>query len=325
MTNPLEQKQMMNEETEETKIEKPIPNNNWDKQFNKIYYSVISICAAMVLAFNLYNIYKVSAEFNSETSLSPSNSTIFLIIECLTQIIGTVVAISVIFLVGAIILKIFKKLVNYNFIPPLAVAIIVGSFMYVTLVIAATPIAKPVIYLYPEEKQDVSVQINFQGKIIADYPRYDKAIKGWKVTAYPDGHLIDHRDNQEYSYLFWEGKLDIPVDWDFSKGFVVKGENTREFLQQILPRIGLTPKEYNEFIVYWYPLMKDNSYNLIHFANEQYAKTAPLTITPKPDSMLRVFMVFKALDKKIEIEPQVISSFERKGFTVVEWGGTRIK
>lgn len=182
---------------------------------------------------------------------------------------------------------------------------------------------KPLIYLYPQKKQDVYVKLNFDGTLTSSYPMYDESIEGWKVTAYPDGKIINHADNQEYSYLFWEGKSSTPVDWDFSRGFVVKGEDTMEFLQKTLSEIGLTPKEYNEFIVYWYPLLKDNRYNLIHFAEEQYTKMAPLEITPKPDSMLRVFMVFKPLDKKIEIEPQVFQPFERKGFTVVEWGGDK--
>jgi hypothetical protein len=36
-------------------------------------------------------------------------------------------------------------------------------------------------------------------------------------------------------------------------------------------------------------------------------------------------MVLKKLDAKIEIKPQELSSFERNGFSVVEWGGTEIK
>jgi hypothetical protein len=150
-------------------------------------------------------------------------------------------------------------------------------------------------------------------------------IGGWKVTAFPDGKIINHDDKQEYNYLFWEGKTASKVNWDLSSGFVVKGTDTREFLQETLSKIGLTPKEYNEFIVYWYPLMMDNEYNLIHFAGKQYTDTAPLNITPEPDSMLRVFMVYKPLSKFIEIEAQAIKPFERKGFTVVEWGGVEIK
>ena len=56
-----------------------------------------------------------------------------------------------------------------------------------------------------------------------------------------------------------------------------------------------------------------------------YTNSAKLEITPNPDSVLRVFMAYKALDKKIEIEEPVIEPFERKGFTVIEWGGTEIK
>lgn len=182
---------------------------------------------------------------------------------------------------------------------------------------------KPVIYLYPEQKQDIQVQLNYNGKIIADYPNYDEKIKGWNVTAYPDGKIINHFDNQEYSYLFWEGQPKERIDWDLSKGFIVKGEDTKEFLQKTLSKIGLTPREYNEFIIYWFPQMQNNKYNLIHFAGEQYTNNASLTINPRPDSVLRVFMVYKPLEKLIEIEEQKIKPFERKGFTVIEWGGTK--
>lgn len=183
-------------------------------------------------------------------------------------------------------------------------------------------IKKPVIYLYPQEKQNVKVQLNYQGEIIADFPNYDKQIKGWFVTAYPDGKIINHKDNNEYSYLFWEGKPEKPINWDLSEGFIVKGEDIKEFLQSKLAQIGLTPKEYNEFIVYWFPLMQDNKYNLIHFAGEQYTNIAPLAITPKPDSTLRVFMVYKPLEESIEIKEQKLETFNRKGFSVIEWGGT---
>ncbi len=172
---------------------------------------------------------------------------------------------------------------------------------------------------------DVMVELNYEGELIADYPKYDHTISGWNVTAYPDGNLINHADGQEYSYLFWEALTNHSNQWNLSEGFVVKGSDTREFLQNILPKLGLTPKEYNEFIVYWYPLMKDNPYNLIHFAGSEYDEANQLKITPKPDSLLRVFMVYKPLDRKIEIQSQEIQSFKREGFSVVEWGGTELK
>lgn len=182
---------------------------------------------------------------------------------------------------------------------------------------------KPVIYLYPTQTENVKVELDYKGTLVADYPAYDYKEKGWNVTASPDGKIIN-KDGKEYSYLFWEGKPTQKINYDLSTGFIVKGEDTIDFLQSTLSKIGLTPKEYNEFIVYWYPKMKDNKYNLIHFAGSEYTNNAPLSITPKPDSMLRVFMVFKPLEKVVSIKEQEIKSFNRKGFTVVEWGGTEL-
>jgi len=179
---------------------------------------------------------------------------------------------------------------------------------------------KPVIYLYPTSQQTVSVKLTYKGKLTCTYPEYNGE---WKVKAGPDGTLTNLSDNKEYSYLYWEGVSDNK--WDMSKGFVVKGNDTEKFLQEKLKYMGLTPKEYNEFIVYWLPLMKDNNYNLITFAGKEYEDLAKLNITPKPDSILRIMMVFKPLNKSIDVKKQELKPFIRKGFTVVEWGGTEIK
>ncbi len=184
------------------------------------------------------------------------------------------------------------------------------------------PIAgKPVIYLYPESTQDVNVKLKYNGNLIATYPTYPN--QGWNVKAFPNGKLLNYSDNKEYSYLFWEGENYWEFS-DFKEGFVVSGADTATFLQTKLAKLGLTPKEYNEFIVYWLPLMQNNKYNLIHFAQEEYTDNAILDINPRPDSVLRVFMVYKELEEPITIKPQSFKDFHRKGFTVVEWGGTKL-
>ncbi len=155
---------------------------------------------------------------------------------------------------------------------------------------------------------------------VTTYPAYNGK---WQVTAHPDGSLINKADGKPYSYLFWEGESN--VDYDFSKGFVVKGEDTADFLQATLAKMGLLPKEYNEFIVYWLPQMQGNAYNLIAFQGENYSANAELIIEPQPDNVLRVFMAYKTLDKAITVERQIIKPFERRGFTVVEWGGCEVK
>ena len=175
---------------------------------------------------------------------------------------------------------------------------------------------KPVIYLYPEKTTDISVNLHYTGKLTCTYPPLGD---GWRVTAHPDGTLINHADKKEYSYLFWEGESD--TRFDMSRGFVVAGKDTAIFLQEKLAFMGLTPREYNEFIVYWLPQMQDNPYNLITFQGKDYTDQAKLSIMPKPDSLLRVFMVYKPLQQKITIPEQKLNPFTRKGFTVVEWGG----
>ncbi len=202
------------------------------------------------------------------------------------------------------------------------------------------PCRKPVIYLYPEEEMDVRVKLDYEGELQYTYPAYDEKA-GWEVTAAPSGKLVNKADGREYSYLFWEGNNDI--EYDFSKGFVVKGEDTVEFLQEKLAEIGLLPHEYNEFIVYWLPQMQDNAYNLISFQGVAYTDSAKLSVEPQPDSAFRVFMAFKALNNDadvkalgknvssmedvfdINLEPQVFETFERNGFTLVEWGGTEVE
>lgn len=178
-------------------------------------------------------------------------------------------------------------------------------------------LAKPVIYLYPAETTDVTVTLEGVD-FMTTYPAYNG---GWHVTAQPDGTITNLADGYEYSYLFWDGTSDFTPD--FSEGFCVKGEDTAEFLRTTLSAMGLTAKEYNEFIVYWLPLMEGNEYNVISFQGENYDSTAKLTVSPEPDSVLRVFMAWYGTDEYTELKPQELSGFNRDGFTVVEWGGCK--
>jgi len=181
---------------------------------------------------------------------------------------------------------------------------------------------KPVIYLYPEEETDVHVELELtEADLSTTYPKYNN---GWDVTAYPDGTLVNKADGSHHKYLFWDA-VNCRTRFDFSKGFCVAGSDTESFLKEKLTYMGLNEQEMNEFIVYWLPLMEHNAYNLISFQSDAYTDTAKLNITPAPDSMLRIFMTYVSLEDAVDIEPQELSTFERNGFTVVEWGGSKIR
>ena len=176
---------------------------------------------------------------------------------------------------------------------------------------------KPVIYLYPESEITASVKLDLDGNFTCTYPDY--GTDGWQnFTAKPDGTLIAP-DGSQYYCLYWEGKLNLEPDW--SKGFCVKGSDTAVFLEQVLAEMGLTPREANEFIIFWLPMLQNNPYNLISFQGDNYDAAAKLEITPTPDSVLRIYMTAKPLTAPVRVEPQTFAPFERNGFTVVEWGG----
>lgn len=179
---------------------------------------------------------------------------------------------------------------------------------------------KPIIYIYPTEDIDVSITASNPELFTVTYPKYNE---GWKVKALTDGTLIDENGKRYYA-LYWEGhnKNISKVKED---GFVVKGEDTAKFLEEKLEILGLNYKEQNEFIMYWLPKLEKNKYNYIRFQTEdEINDNMELYIDPKPDTLIRVRMDYKSLDKKIKVKEQKLIKPERKGYTIVEWGGTEI-
>ena len=69
--------------------------------------------------------------------------------------------------------------------------------------------------------------------------------------------------------------------------------------------------------------MEDNAYNLIRFETKaEQDENMSLNITPKPDTVIRVMMDWKAINEPINITEQQLTTPERKEFTVVEWWGS---
>lgn len=180
---------------------------------------------------------------------------------------------------------------------------------------------KPVIYLYPTRTTDVNVKVKLSdGWFTESIPAGSGE---WNVTARPDGKLTDKATGKTYDYIYWESTDNTEYDW--SRGFVVKGSEAESFLLKELPVIGLNGKESAEFIDYWLPRLQKNEYNLVTFQTRKYTDAVRMDISPEPDSVLRVFMAFKALDGPVSVAAPDIQPFERTGFTVVEWGGTEVK
>ena len=183
--------------------------------------------------------------------------------------------------------------------------------------------AKPVLYLYPETETAVSVAFAHPESLTTVYPAYPAG--GWRVLAEPDGTLRTITDGETsartYYALYWEESGAVPCD--FSTGFCVAREDSAAFLEDSLAALGFTDREANECILYWLPILEKSPYNLISFEQTNSREDCnALQIFPQPDSLLRIALHILPVTEPVEIEPQTLPAFVRRGFTAVEWGGT---
>ncbi|MFI5204359.1 MAG: hypothetical protein ACHQF2_07665 [Flavobacteriales bacterium] len=181
---------------------------------------------------------------------------------------------------------------------------------------------KPVIYVYPPNEMPVYITLDLAGELGFTYPTYTN---GWNFTASPDGTI--KMNGNEYTYLFWEGTTQIERTEFLNEGFEIFTDSLVPFFEKQLTVMGLTTKEQQDFITYWVPRMSKYTLTQVHFIfNETFNEYANLNISPKPDNLFRVFMLWAPVYalRKTELVPQEIPRVVREGFTVIEWGGTEV-
>ena len=173
---------------------------------------------------------------------------------------------------------------------------------------------KPNIYIYPTEKTQLEVKINFPmgGNIITSIPEYGQ---GWNITVDTNG-LIDNT----YSYLFYESIQ--PDIWQVNYGWITKSDQLESFFRQNMSEYGFEGREIDDFIDYWIPKLDNQAFYSIYPQTERTINNViKLNFSKQPDTMLRLFYVIKGHNQMPDelIEP-TIESFERNGFAVTEWG-----
>lgn len=188
---------------------------------------------------------------------------------------------------------------------------------------------KPVIYAYSEMEIDVSFNLNPKGELNFTYPEYSGE---WNFTVTNNGLKFEGEKAKTYPYLFWEGTqkgLYFQDEKGEIYGEVVKKKGVVSFLENKLSNLGLNEKESTDFITFWGPRMVQYESVLVQFiVDENYENVVgDMTITPKPDAVKRVYMLFSSIEHpenyRIKSPPSIID-FERSGFTVIEWGGSEI-
>ena len=175
---------------------------------------------------------------------------------------------------------------------------------------------EPIIYLYPMAVQRVHVEAKPLHAISASIPPYRG---GWDVLAQPSGALS--AEGKRYSYLFWEGLSSISPTRP--EGFVVPQGEVPSFFERMLPQLGLSKRESEDFRAAWLPRFHGAPYYFITFLpRETIDRLAPLVVNPEPDVVIRVLMDFRPLWTREPVKAPVLPAPPtRRGFTVVEWGG----
>ncbi|MCL1922736.1 MAG: hypothetical protein FWG15_02515 [Propionibacteriaceae bacterium] len=184
---------------------------------------------------------------------------------------------------------------------------------------------KPIIYLYPNETTIANVTLSHPENLTVSYPQYDSGHDGWTVRGEPNGDLFDFTSGTSLYALFYESTNNVNATVHHD-GFIVPGADTATFLEEKLTELGLNPRESQEFIIYWLPILQESQWNYIRFQPiEEIEANQELIISPTPDTVIRVMMSYLPLDSPIDVTEQNLGPAPvRTGFTVVEWGGTRI-
>lgn len=173
---------------------------------------------------------------------------------------------------------------------------------------------KPNIYIYPNEKIQLKVKINFPagGEVTRSTPQYKN---GWDITVLKDGKI-----NNEYDYLFYECKTPDLTQNEY--GWIINKDSLKNFFSSNLSQSNYKENEINDFIQYWIPRLNDYKYYEIY---PQYTSTMErmtvLNYSSKPAHVFRLNYVIKGLNNKnVKIKTPKIEKAIRKGYNSVEWG-----
>ncbi|KAJ7587362.1 hypothetical protein C8J56DRAFT_941774 [Mycena floridula] len=237
--------------------------------------------------------------------------------------------------------------------------------------------SKPVIYLEAPVELDVSVNLSLikQWKFSAIYPvvpvKSDAHCEtiNWEVRTKKDGSLNEKRTGLGVSYLYWEAEtnttlgdsspaplvmsaaadqvepfLPLSASVESKNSVLLSLKDLPSYLNRTLLALGLHTEARTSFITYWLPSFNKFPLIALRFVPQaSYEQAAPLDISPAPDVVTRVFMLFRGIKEldvsewkeSIELaraEPsfwcQVIGvdlALQKQDvFKVLEWGGMEV-
>ncbi|KAJ7177138.1 hypothetical protein C8R46DRAFT_1246546 [Mycena filopes] len=236
---------------------------------------------------------------------------------------------------------------------------------------------KPVIYLYSPAEIDATVALTLtrEWSFSVIYPVVPAKIPPsnvgqrieWKVRTHLDGSLTETNTGLDVAYLFWEAHTNhgipaspppspLPERFDTTESFspltsslsptdsvLIAVTSITPYLDKVLLALGLHTEERTSFITYWLPSFLKHTQIALRFVPQAaYEPSAALDISPAPDVVTRVFMLFRgitddALDGWSEADAlhdgerwrqvvgvDVARAADATLFRVLEWGGMEV-
>ncbi|KAG1838518.1 hypothetical protein DFJ58DRAFT_124665 [Suillus subalutaceus] len=232
-------------------------------------------------------------------------------------------------------------------------------------------VKKPVIYLYSPFDIDASIKLSLlpEWSLSVIYPIVTAGDHGhrleWNVHTHQDGSLTERNSGLDVSYLFWEAETNVqafprspaskpqPVDTfnpissslNDMDSIVIPVDKATVYLDKSLKVLGLHTEARTSFITYWLASILKHEYIALRFVPQAaYERAASLRISPQPDVVTRIFMLFKGICKghlanwvnaQMQAEKDVAWWVDVVGvdptragdatlFRVLEWGGMEV-
>lgn len=192
----------------------------------------------------------------------------------------------------------------------------------------------------------------------------------WKVRVKPNGELTELNTGLDVAYLFWEAHTgppvpvsppqspivsSLPLDVEVfnpsdahlsdNDSVVISVDTITPYLDAAPKALGLHTEARTSFITYWLPAILKHDHVALRFLPQPvYEQAAPLKISPVPDVITRIFMLFIGVDKELLSQwPQAqerachsvdfwkdvagvdcTRSLDESLFRVLEWGGMEV-
>jgi hypothetical protein len=179
--------------------------------------------------------------------------------------------------------------------------------------------AEPLVYLYAPAPTEAIVAVSDDVELSVTTPEHGPM--GWHVRTRDDGSLDLLDFGLRDDALFWEGtRGHLPLR---SAGWSLHRSELLSFLDDELLRRGLSLRERDDFVSYWFPRLVEHEHVFVTFLDvAALERDVPVYTLPLADSRLRVHLDFRPLDGPVDVEPPLPDAIPpRGGLTFVEWSG----